>query len=194
MTRSLILGLNAGSRQGKCFLHESKYVLWTLEGRILPVTHCWGQRTLVLSQPSLKFSYNLDEVARLKWQNPTKNLHLTLFTVAFFPHSLAIAFFFLFAKHRLDYSLLAIIQTYCLASASIPTSMSLGGQASRDVWVLLKRSKFHLSEWWKSLWEAQTAVCMLRLGQSKCFSVCINRCMLWNIKVSQLMAFFRAYY
>lgn len=101
-------------------------------------------------------------------------------------------FFFLFAKHQLDYSLSALIKTYCLASAGAPTSVSLGGQVSRDVWVLLKRSKFHLSVWWKSPWEAQTAVCVLRLGQSKYFSVCFNRCMLWNI--SQFMAFFRAYF
>lgn len=84
----------------------------------IPVTHCWGQRTL--PQPSLKFSYNLDEVARSKWQNQPKNSHLTPFTVAFFPHSLVIVFFFLFAKHQLDYSLSAVIQTYGLASALCP--------------------------------------------------------------------------
>lgn len=102
-------------------------------------------------------------------------------------------FFFLFPKHQLYYSLSASIQTYCLASAGAPTSVSLGGQVSRGIWVLLKRSKFHLSKWWRSPWEAQAAVCVLRLGQGKCFSVCINRCMLWNIKVSQLMTFFRVY-
>lgn len=111
MTRGLKSGLNAGSRQGKCFLHESKYVLWTLEGKMFPVTHCWGQRILVLPQPSLKFSYNLDEVVRSKGKNHTKNSHLTLFTVVFFPHSLVI--FFFFAKCQLDYSLSALIQTYC---------------------------------------------------------------------------------
>lgn len=127
--------------------------------------------------------------SEINMAKPDKNSQLTLFTVVFFPRSLVIVlgfFFLLFAEHQLDYSLSAVIQIYCLASAGVPTSVSLGGQVSRDVWALLKRSKFLLSEWWKSPWEAQSAVCVLRLGQSKCFSVCINRCMLWNMKVSQL--------
>lgn len=100
MTGGLILVLNAGSRQGKCFLHESKYGLWTLEGKFI------GPRILVLPQPSLKFSYNLDEVARSKRQNQTKKFTFNSVHCGLLSTFLSDCFI-----HQLDYSLSALIQT-----------------------------------------------------------------------------------
>lgn len=55
-------------------------------------------------------------------------------------------------------------------------------------WVLLKRSKFNLPYSLELPWESQTLVCALRPWHSKCSSVCMNRCMPWNTKISQFIA------